>query len=518
MRTYRRRDGAGAPAVTTRCETQVNYNWGSGSPSGAGVPGSRPPSELIRRPHPRRTLVALAVPVLVATAIVAPGPRVKAQSPLPNIVLVVTDDQRWDSLWAMPTVQSELVARGVQFENAMVTNAWCCPSRASILTGQYSHSSGVYTNGGRHGGFGAFRDQSTLATWLRGAGYRTGLFGKYFNGYGGTYIPPGWDDFAAFGAYGTKNNGGAYFNYELNVNGVLRRFGSAEKDYSTDVLASMAREFIETTGGEQPFFLLFAPFAPHGPATPAPRHSHAFTGALFEPPPSFNEVDVSDKPWFIQNLSLQSGGTSAYSRPLVKAGRSLLAVDEAIASFVQSLESSGRLSNTVVVLTSDNGFSRGEHRWQGKETAYEETIRVPLVVRYDALGAAPRSDESLVLNIDIAPTLAELAGVPAPDADGSSFRSLLTAAGSPWRSDFLIEHLQGSVKDPVPTYCVVRSARHKYVSYATGEQEFYDLAADPYELANGASLATNAETIAALRSRLGVLCDPPPPGFSTTPG
>jgi arylsulfatase A-like enzyme len=486
--------------------------------AGRPVAGGRPEAKSrVPGKTRRRAVQALLVSFALGLASLAPAPDARAQAPRPNIVLIVTDDQRWDSLWAMPTVRAELVGRGVTFENAMVTNAWCCPSRASILTGRYSHGTGVYTNGGTHGGFGAFDDDSTVATWLRNAGYRTGLFGKYFNGYGGTYRPPGWNQFVAFAAGGTANGGGAYFDYELNANGTLTQFGSAATDYSTDVLARKAARFIRRTKAGKPLFLLFTPFAPHGPRTPAPRHESAFTDLTFGPPPSYDEEDVSDKPAYVQNLPRLAAG-DLHTQLQVEAGRALLAVDDAIASILDALRSTGRLADTVVVLMSDNGLAAGEHRWQTKQVPYEESIRIPLVVRYDQLGQAARTDPSLVLNVDIAPTLPELAGAAPDRVEGRSLRPLLAAPATPWRQDFLIEHLKGASLDPVPTYCAVRTTNAKYVSYATGEQEFYDLEADPYELANGVALPANAERVAALRSRLQTLCDPPPPGFDTVPG
>ncbi|MBA2536033.1 MAG: sulfatase-like hydrolase/transferase, partial [Actinobacteria bacterium] len=195
-------------------------------------------------------------------------PSAAAQAPRPNIILVFTDDQRADTLWAMPNVQNALVDKGVSFSNAFVVNPVCCPSRVSTLTGGYSHSTGIYRNSPPYGGFRAFDDSSTIATWLKGAGYRTGYVGKYMNGYRATpYIPPGWDHWVAME--------GGYYNYTLNTEGTLTSFGAAPEDYSTDVFAAEAISFVEDTPG--PFFLMFSPFAPHSNAAPAPRHANAFS-------------------------------------------------------------------------------------------------------------------------------------------------------------------------------------------------------------------------------------------------
>ena len=183
----------------------------------------------------------------------------------------MTDDQRYDTLWAMPEVRQRLIRPGIPFRNAFVVNPLCCPSRASILTGQYSHTTGVYRNVGEYGGFDAFRDDSTIATWLQGADYRTALIGKYLNGYADTeYIPPGWDRWAAL-----EHAPGYYYDYILNLDGELIRYGASPNDYSTDVLADLAVSFIEETEG--PLLLYFAPHAPHGPPEPVPGHETAFS-------------------------------------------------------------------------------------------------------------------------------------------------------------------------------------------------------------------------------------------------
>ncbi len=178
--------------------------------------------------------------------------RSEAKATLPNIVLILTDDERWDrpDFPTLPNVESSLVEHGVTFSNGFVVNSLCCPSRASILTGQYSHSTLVYDNGGQYGGFRSFhQDSSTIATWLHAAGYRTALLGKYLNGYNKLYIPPGWDHWNAFKG---APSGGAYYNYDLNDDGLVVHHGSSDADYSTDVLASDADSFIRGTDPSQP--------------------------------------------------------------------------------------------------------------------------------------------------------------------------------------------------------------------------------------------------------------------------
>jgi N-acetylglucosamine-6-sulfatase len=428
----------------------------------------------------------------------------------PDIVLILTDDQRFDTLWAMPTVESELVGKGIEFTNGYVSNPLCCPSRAAILSGEYSHSNGVYTNipTQPYGGFPAFRDRSTVATWLQGGGYRTALIGKYLNGYRGKYVPPGWD------RWFVTWSEGAYFNYTANSNGQLRSFGSLPADYGTQVLGNKAADFIRTTDPNQPLFLYFAPHAPHSPATPAPGDAQAFSDLPPWRPPSFDETDVSDKPAYVQaHDPISDAKAKKIGQFRTDQYSTLLAVDRAVRQILDALTTTGRLSNTMIVFMSDNGYLWGEHRWYAKQVPYEEGIRVPFVVRDDALIQTPRTDGHLVANIDLAPTFAALAGVGAPNVDGQSLLPLLTSTNAPWRSDFLLELLNlGS--EGAPTFCGVHSKRYVYVDYGTGEEELYDLVRDPYEMQNVVHSAGYAEVLLAMRRRLKQLCDPVPPGFS----
>jgi arylsulfatase A-like enzyme len=425
----------------------------------------------------------------------------------PDIVLIVTDDQRWDTLWAMPTVSERLVAPGVTFSEAFVVNPLCCPSRASILTGDYSHTHLVYRQDPPFGRFDWFDDSSTLATWLDDAGYRTGLFGKYIDGGQHAavtgYVPPGWDRWVAFVHAGM-------LDYGLTFDGTVRRFGTTPGVHSTEVLAGQAVAFVRETEG--PLFLVYAPAVPHAPATPSPGDEEAFAGLAPARPASFDEADVSDKPGWVRDLPrLTAGEEEAIDAFRRQQYRSLLGVDRAVGEILDALQAHGRLADTLIVFTSDNGILHGEHRWTKKEAPYEEAIRIPLVLRWDAAGWTPRTETALALNIDLAPTIAAAAGVEAPATDGESLLPLLDASASAWRRDFLIEHLEGT--NPVTTYCGVRSARWKYVRYATGEEELYDLDTDPFELENLAARSAEEETLTRLRTRLLELCVPPPPGY-----
>ncbi len=431
----------------------------------------------------------------------------------PNIVLILTDDMRWDFLKYMPQVRQDLVFQGVKFANAFVVNSLCCPSRTAILTGNYSHTTGVYTNAPPHGGWPVFHargeESSTIATWLHGAGYFTGLIGKYLNAYGpnNLFIPPGWDRWDAF-----DQGNASYYNYDLNVDGTIVHHGNAPPDYSTDVLAGDASDFIRSAPSSQPLFLYFAPFAPHAQVIPAPRDVGVIRDGPDRWPPNFNEADMSDKPLYLRNLPFVD--PTEAEKVYVRTIEALLAVDDAVHQIVQALADTGRLANTMIVFSSDNGVLLGEHRLlQAKQVPYEESIRVPLVVRYDPVTAGTSSTRSqLVANIDFAPTFAQAAGLTPPNTDGTSFLQLVSNPSAPWRKDFLVEHLRDSFT-AVPTYCAVRTPSRLFAHYNSGFEEYYNLRLDPFELANRVHLPVARATVDRLRSVLRRLCTPLPPGM-----
>ena len=479
----------------------------------------------MRRPDLRRAVLVGAAAVLVGvvggvaiagrrgTEPCLPTASAAGTPGRPNVVLILTDDQRWDTLAAMPNVQRLLVQQGVTFSNAFVDDPLCCPSRASILTGKYPHSTGVWQNAPPQGGFPAFDDRSTVATWLHDAGYHTGLVGKYLNRYETSYIPPGWDSWAAFD--GSASRYALYYRYVLNVNGHPEVHGGGPGDYSTSVLTRHAVDFI--CGAPQgPLFLSFDPYGPHWPYTPAPGDQ--YHGSISAPGPGYDEADVSDKPGWIRRIPRFDARRNAQVDQIRRATYdTLISLDRSVGEIVDALQRTGRLQNTLLVFTSDNGISWGEHRWVDKVAPYDESIRVPMVVRYDPVTAsrAGTTDPRLVVNIDLAPTFAEAAGVPAPGAEGRSFLPLLAGEHVRWRHDFAIEHLEDV---QIPTYCGVRGTRWAYVAYGTGEEELYDLKRDPYELSNIAGSPRAAPTLLRLRERARTLCDPLPPGFPGIPG
>lgn len=424
-----------------------------------------------------------------------------AESVRPSILLVVTDDQRWDTLWAMPELQRSLVARGVMFTNMFASSPLCAPSRASILTGCYPHTTRVFTQGPPWGGFVSFDDTTTFATLLHDAGYRTGFFGKYVDAYQSGalsgYVPPGWDRWVAF----VRSR---FYDYGLTVDGVVRRYGSEPEAYSTDVLAAEAEAFVRDGSSDAPILVVWAPAAPHHPATPAPGDEHLFSDLEPWSVPSLDDPDVSDEPTYLRRRAPFDPAERAEIDELRRNQyRSLVAVDRGLGRLMRALAATRGL-DVIVLYTSDNGLMWGEHRWRKKEVPFEEAIRVPLVVRADSLvRAAPSEVDRLVGGIDLAPTIADLAGVEMPDADGRSLVPLLSGRASGWRSALLVEHVEG--RNPVPTYVAVRTDRYVFVKYATGERQLFDLEQDPAQLEN--ITARRPDVVSELEGELGRLLE-----------
>ena len=520
----------------------------------------------------------LAAPAVTASLTAPAGASVTAASASgeqgasakkPNVVFILTDDLDLTSYLdpsRFPKVNSLLVDKGTTFSNFFVTDSLCCPSRSSILRGQYVHDHGVLGNVGPHGGYQQFHangdERSTVATWMHDAGYRTGLLGKYLNGYPQSvdpaFVPPGWDEFDS-----PTSGGNPYseYNYRLNENGKLVRYGSRPDDYLVDVLSRKSSEFIQQKS-DKPFFLYVAPYVPHLPATPAPRYADAFPGVQAPRTPSFNQADMSAEPQWLQNRPLlDDQQISTIDQVYRRRLQSMLGVEDLVQNVVDTLQKTGQLDNTYIVLTSDNGFHLGQHRLPpGKQTAFDEDIHVPLIVRGPGVPQGKKVDD-VAMNVDFAPTFADLAGAKTPSfVDG---RSLVPALHGKQqdneRKDVLVEHYseggkkqkrQGkarqtavrTAKDPdndtnppdagapatgpsapvarrgqfpgvaIPEYAALRTDRYTYVEYVTGERQLYDRRADPDELHNIVSTADPklvqdlAKQLAALKACKGDGC------------
>ncbi len=409
-----------------------------------------------------------------------------------NIVLIVTDDQRWDTLRYMPWTRRLLGAKGVTFTHAFSGTPTCCPSRASILTGLYSHNHGVLSN---EIGATAFSDRATLATWLKARGYRTALISKYLNRYTDLtpwpYVPPGWDLWNAF-----KNVG--YYDYALMEGRSEVAYGTDPGEYSTDVLVRKAIDFVQARA-DAPFFLYFAPYAPHRPYTPAPP-DRALPVPAYARPPSFDETDVSRKPAWVQALPPLGWTTARVEEIRRDQIRSLRSLDRALKALLEALAGAGRLSDTVIIFTSDNGYAWGEHRWRGKACPYESCAHIPLVIR--APGIRPRVESGLVQLEDLAPSIMAWSGGLHGRVDGASLAHLLVDPATPWRTALLIEELHGDPGTKARWFSAVRTARYLYAEYLNGDSELYDLAVDPYELTNVVQAPAYAAARAGLRAIL----------------
>jgi arylsulfatase A-like enzyme len=463
-------------------------------------------------------LAALAVATGVALAGNSTPPAALEQAGAaqarPNVLVIETDDQTLESMRVMRSVNTLIGAQGVTFTRSFVNYSLCCPSRATFLTGQYAHNHRVWTNTAPDGGFGRFEAlhaNNNLAIWLRGAGYHTGMIGKYLNGYENeSRVPVGWSEWHALVGEPYRA-----YDYALNNNGTRVRYGHRPAEYQQDVLTRKAVDFVDRRSlRPKPFFLWLTYTAPHSgpdrhtdsnPPTncddapkPPRRYAHAFDSEPLPRPPDFDEPNVSDKPAAIRRRPPLNASAIAYIERNYRCElESLLAVDDGVEQVIAELKANGVLDDTLVIYTSDNGFFHGEHRIaQGKTRLYEESIRVPLEMRGPGI---PRgaSVDSLVTNADLAPTIVDAANAaPRLVMDG---RSLLPVAETPG-----IEHGRQLLVEQ-PGFEAIRTRRYVYAEYGNGERELYDLKRDPYELHNRNRDPAYASAKAELASRLELL-------------
>ncbi len=444
-----------------------------------------------------------------ANPTILPSSDLRLNDERPNIIVIMTDDQSYNTVEYMPTVKVVLMKDGIYFKNAFATTPLCCPSRASILTGLYAHNHEVYNNHAPNGGATKFNDDSTFAVWLKNAGYSTAYFGKYMNEYEFVspkgYVPPGWNQWGVF-----IEHAGApfifYYNFTMSENGRQVFYPKNKENFSADVITRKAVNFINDTR-DQPFLLFLGYYNPHSAQIFAARHTETFkktSGITVPRTPDFLEEDISDKPAYLGEVKpLTSDG---YDQIYLKSLRSLLSVDDGVAEILNTLQQSGLSEKTIIVFLSDNGLAHGQHRWLGKNCVYEDCLRIPMIVYAPARFSA-RIETRMIANIDLAPTFAELAGVQVPEnVNGISFAPLLIDPAAPWRDSLLFEHwpAEGGVEgsDNIPRYSAVRTDEWKYIEYDSGEFELYNLKNDPYELTNLANLDAFKEIQAFLKEEL----------------
>jgi arylsulfatase A-like enzyme len=437
-----------------------------------------------------------------------------------DVVLVLTDDQPIGTLAGMPQLNRLLLRKGINYTNAVVPTSLCCPSRTSLLTGQLSPATGIYSNESDtgYGGYPAVKaaglEEQTLATALDAAGYDTAYFGKYLNEYGPLYdgtAPPGWDTWRSF----TTKQSGKYRNFGITdavpFGQPVKRAGQEFiTQYSTTFLGQEAAAHIRNAPAGQPLFTVFAPYAPHSPFTAERKYRGASRVPAGFRNPSVMEADVTDKPTYVQQQPLSA--TVEGEAPGVNLARQMdtvRSVDDQVKAMYDAVKQSGRLDRTLFVYVSDNGYLHGEHRLDGKGYPYLKSTNVPLVVRWGAGSAGTVDDRLTIANVDIHATILQAAGLPN------------TSAGTPMTADrnrdgvplFGAESTSRVVRPP---FCAWRTREELFVRYGSGEEEFYDYRVDPYELDNRIGDATYASRIEQVRGKARVACAVPPPGFGPT--
>jgi len=432
----------------------------------------------------------------------------------PNIVFVITDDQRWDQLGytghpVLKTPNIDRIAQeGASLDNFFVATPLCSPSRASFLTGLYPHTHRVINNDK----LGIDVISHTLMTFprqLREQGYETAYIGKWHMGLDDSRRP-GFDSWISF------KGQGIYIDGVVNDNGIRRQL----RGNMTDYLNRRAVEFIEQPH-DKPFCLYLGHKAVHLPFLPAKRHEELYSDFEFQVPPP-DEADLAGKPVLtrklpkLNRLELEGIGPEP-AEPRRGRGRDpqsvvrdqlrcLASVDEGVGQLFAALESTGELDNTIFIYTSDNGFLMGEHgRFNAKRLAYEEALRVPFFIRYPKLISPGTIREEMILNIDLAPSLMELAGVESIiPMHGESFVPLFKDADAPWREAFLAEYYLEKVAPRDPTWKAVRTRDWKYIRYTNyeGMDELYHLASDPKELKNLVNHPEHANRLREMQTRL----------------
>ncbi len=447
----------------------------------------------------------MAGAALVALAAIASGAsRPAAVAPAderPNVIIVVTDDQRWDTLDAMPWLQGQLARPGSgwgAFRDAFANTPLCCPARASLLTGRYARHTGVLRNDDAD----RLDESSTLATWLHDAGYRTALVGKYLNGYpfgDVPYVPRGWDVFVA---KRNRSEGTVYRDFDVVDQGSPVHVGDA---YATDWLADRAVSFIRATSPTRPFFLVYAPSAPHSPWLPAPRDEGALAERAIEESPSVAGALRGAPPW-VRSLPLPSAAQrTEWIEDRRRADETMLAVDDALRALVGAL--GDRLDDTAIFLLSDHGYSFGEHRWEGKKCPYDECVRIPLVVHSPSGSVDTR--RAIVSTVDVAPTVLSLARVAQPGSmDGEGFAARIEPYWGVLTRPPEGVYLEWAGDARIPAWAAVRTRDLKLIRYGDGSEELYDIGGrvgppDPWETVNRVRDPRYAGLLEHLRALLG---------------
>lgn len=444
--------------------------------------------------------------IAVVAALFCGNTPARAADSRPNVVVIITDDQRWDALGCLghPLLKTpnldRLAAEGARFANAFVTTSLCSPSRASMMSGRYAHRHGVLNN------FTEYPEAlPSYPRRLQEAGYQTAYFGKWHMGETNDAPRPGFDFWMSHAGQGR------YFDNEWNVNGRRQLI----RGYYTTVVTEYAVQWIEQPR-EKPFLLVLGHKAPHGgPIEPEPKFEHALDHLPVQKPPNFDAWRDGKPAWLAESYPTWHGvggplyNIRDYDRFVRSYLATLLSVDESVGRLLGALEGRGLLDRTIIVFTSDNGFALGEHGRVDKRTMYEESIRVPLLVRYPPLIRRGTVIREMVLNIDLAPSLLDLCGVaPLPDVDGESWKPLLLGQRREWRDAWLYFYNYEEEFPYTPNVRGIRTADWKYIFYPSGDgrpsrycAELYDLRRDPLETRNLIADPSAARKVAQLQRR-----------------
>ena len=419
-------------------------------------------------------------------------------SQIRNVVLLLADDLDWPLFDGVPRL-SEFMDQGTTLTNFVVTESLCCPSRSSIMRGQYVHNHKVISNIPQTGGgwqtfYDLGRQKDCLPVWLSEAGITTSHFGKYLNGFPSrkqkpTYTPPGWANFVS-----TTRGKVAYtgYNYTLNTNGTLQKYGNQPTDFLEDVLTAKTNEWLETA--TDPFYLEFSSYLPHSPAPAAPRFTGTRAGSQAPRLPNYNAFGIYEPAWLKSQPKLGPKQQSNLDLLWTRRLESAESMADSFHAIMAQLETTGHLDDTLVIITSDNGYHVGSHRIpSGKHTPYREDSVVPAIFIGPGIAKGVTID-AMTSTIDLAPTIAAIQGAATPTwLDGRNLMPLLLdPENAPWRTGVLTENMAPTTPDDpdysgfeAPKYDAVRTQDYLYVDYGRKQgAALYNLQTDPYEINN----------------------------------
>lgn len=494
-----------------------------GTAIGFSVTTSTPQARASESGEPAPTEASqAALPLVSETPIpLAPGDQPsapQAQSSgsiedIKNVVFVLADDLDWGLFNQVPRLAA-LPARGMTFTNHTVIDSLCCPSRVSILRGQYIHNHKVISNiEATGGGWPTFRrlgeHRDCLPVWLNDAGSTTGMLGKYMNEYPDLnrpeYVPPGWDEWAVPTSRGDSYTG---YDYGLNENGVVKQYGDNPYDFLNDVLNRKAQSFIRKS--PDGFFLQFSTYSPHKPFATAQRHRAKHTFTRIPRTPAYNAIGINEPAWMKQFFPLSEKRLRNLDKVWSDRARSAETVADTVDTVFNTLAATGRAKDTLVVISSDNGYHMGEYRLpKGKRLPYDADTVVPLIMIGPGITPGTRIDD-MTSSIDFAPTFTDLLGARAPSwIDGRSLVPFISNGKAPsnWRTGALSESLGISTPDDPdwqrfnpPRYDALRTKEWLYVQYADGSRTLHNRLSDPYSL-NNVIDSTDPVIVAQLRAQ-----------------